>query len=91
MPLVAANYPPVGEITDADFMAAAIGEVGMAWGHAERALLQCRRSGRPQVSNLAVRLAELADELEGIETARLRATLRRAHSSRSAAAARRRP
>jgi hypothetical protein len=59
-------------VRDLDFMAAAIGEVGMAWGHTERALLQCRRSGRPDVSNLAIKLAELADELEGTEV-----TLRR--------------
>jgi hypothetical protein len=54
-------------VRDLDFMAAAIGEVGMAWGHTERALLHCRRSGRPDVSNLAIKLAELADELEGTE------------------------
>jgi hypothetical protein len=62
----------MGEIKDVDFMAAAVGEGGMAWGHTERALLHCRRSGRPGVSNLAITLAELADELEGIES-----TLRR--------------
>jgi hypothetical protein len=52
---------------DVDSIAAAIGEVGMAWGHTERALLHCRRSGRPDVSNLAISLAQLADELEKIE------------------------
>ena len=52
---------------DMDSIAAAIGEVGMAWGHTERALLHCRRSGRPDVSNLAISLARVADELEKIE------------------------
>jgi hypothetical protein len=41
-------------------MAIGIGEVKMAWGHTERALLHCRRSGRPNVSNLAITLARLA-------------------------------
>jgi hypothetical protein len=50
----------------------------MAWGHTERALLHCRRSGRPEVSNLAISLAELADELEGIEL-----TLRRLYREAS--------
>ena len=46
----------MGDAKDVDFMAAAVGEVGMAWGHTERALLHCRRSGRPEVSNLAISL-----------------------------------
>jgi hypothetical protein len=50
----------------------------MPWGHTERALLHCRRSGRPEVSNLAISLAELADELEVIEL-----TLRRLYREAS--------
>jgi hypothetical protein len=68
----------MGDAKDVDFMAAAVGEVGMAWGHTERALLHCRRSGRPEVSNLAISLAEVADELEGIEL-----TLRRLYREAS--------
>jgi hypothetical protein len=63
-------------------MAAAIGEVGMAWGHTERALLHCQRSGRPDVSNLAISLAQLADELERIEVS-LRRLYREADAPRS--------
>jgi hypothetical protein len=52
---------------DLDFVAAALGEVGMAWGHAQRALLHCRRSGIPQISDQAVSLNEIGRRLEGIE------------------------
>jgi hypothetical protein len=63
-------------------IAAAIGEVGMAWGHTERALLHCRRSGQPDVSNLAISVARLADDLEKIEVL-LRRLYREAEAPRS--------
>jgi hypothetical protein len=62
-------------------MAVGIGEAKMAWGHIERALLHCRRSGRPDVSNLAISLARLADELERIEVS-LRRLCREADAQR---------
>src|SRR5437868_2474879 len=57
----------MAEKRDLDFVAAAVGEVGMAWGHTQRALLHCRRSSIHQVSDQAVSLNEIGRSLEGIE------------------------
>ncbi len=48
-------------------VAAAVGEVGMAWGHVQRALLSCRRSGWPEISQIAVELNGIGIALTGIE------------------------
>jgi preprotein translocase subunit Sss1 len=50
-----------------EFVAAAVGEVGMAWGHVQRALLYCRRSGREEISQIAVELNGIGIALTGIE------------------------
>jgi hypothetical protein len=57
----------MAEMRDADVLAAAVGEVGMAWGHTQRALLHCRRTGREDVSQLAVELNEIGNRLIRIE------------------------
>ncbi len=50
-----------------EFVAAAVGDVGMAWGHVQRALLYCRRSGWHEVSQIAVELNGIGTALTGIE------------------------
>jgi hypothetical protein len=57
----------MAQMRDADFLAAAVGEVGMAWGHTQRALLQCRRMGRWDVSQLAIELNEIGNRLIRME------------------------
>ena len=57
----------MAEKRDLDFAAAAVGEVGMAWGHTQRALLHCRRCGIQQIIDQAVSLNEIGRRLEGIE------------------------
>ncbi len=49
------------------YLAASIGEVGMAWGHVQRALLHCRRTGRHDVSQLVLDLNRIGNELRAIE------------------------
>jgi preprotein translocase subunit Sss1 len=39
----------------------------MAWGHVQRALLYCRRSGREEISQIAVELNGIGIALTGIE------------------------
>ena len=58
----------MAELRDVDFLAAAVGETGMAWDHVQRALLHCRRSGREDVSNLALQLDRIGRDLTGIVT-----------------------
>ena len=48
-------------------LAAAIGEVGMGWGHVQRALLNCRRTGRDDVTQIAVELHGMGVALVSIE------------------------
>ena len=52
---------------DAEFLAAAVGEVAMAWGHTQRTLLYCRRTRHEEVTQLAVELYEIGNRLTGIE------------------------
>jgi hypothetical protein len=49
------------------YLAASIGEVGMAWGHVQRALLHCRRTGRQDISQVVVDLNRIGNELTAIE------------------------
>ena len=49
------------------YLAAAVGEVGMAWGHVQRALLHCRRTGRQDLGQIAVELNGIGVALTSIE------------------------
>jgi hypothetical protein len=50
-----------------ELLASAVGEVGMAWGHVQRALLNCRRSGRQEVSQIALELNGIGVSLVSVE------------------------
>ena len=68
----------MAEAKDIEFLAAAVGEAGMAWGHVQRCLLHCRRSGRQGISDLVLKLDEIGKQLTTIED-----TLRRAYRESS--------
>jgi hypothetical protein len=68
----------MAETRDVEFLAAAVGEAGMAWGHTQRCLLHCRRSGRQEISDLVLKLDEIGKQLTSIED-----TLRRVYRDAS--------
>jgi hypothetical protein len=68
----------MAEAGDVEFLAAAVGEAGMAWGHVQRCLLHCRRSGREEISDLVLKLDEIGKQLTTIED-----TLRRVYRQTS--------
>ncbi len=68
----------MAEAGDVELLAAAVGEAGMAWGHVQRCLLHCRRSGLPEISDLVLKLDEIGKQLTTIED-----TLRRVYRETS--------
>jgi hypothetical protein len=64
----------MAEARDVEFLAAAVGETAMAWGHVQRCLLHCRRSGRQEISDFLLKLDEIGKQLTTIED-----TLRRVY------------
>ena len=63
----ALRRPMTDQSFDSESVATAVGEVGMAWGHVQRALLSCRRSGWSEISQIAVELNGIGIALTGIE------------------------
>jgi hypothetical protein len=57
----------MAEAGDVEFLAAAVGEAGMAWGHVQRCLLHCRRLGLQEISDLVLKLDEIGKQLTTIE------------------------
>jgi hypothetical protein len=68
----------MAEARDVEFLAAAVGEAAMAWGHVQRCLLHCRRSGRQDISDLLLNLDEMGKQLTTTED-----TLRRVYRETS--------